>query len=201
MKIGLLTDIHEEVELAAEAIAQLRRREVDEIICLGDFCAMEKRLTEVCELLLREKVDSVWGNHDFGLCVDAREGQATQYPDVVQTFVRSVKPRIEIEPFLFCHVEPWLDTNKLQDLWYYEGKPEAAEQRARIFSHQGWQIAFAGHYHQWLAYSESGPLEWNGTSELNLSGNRYFVVIDACMKGQFATFDTESCVLTPLSCR
>ncbi len=74
MRIGLLTDIHEAVEHATAAIRELRRREVDDIICLGDFCALETRLTEMCDLLLREKVRSVWGNHDFGLCEDVIAG-------------------------------------------------------------------------------------------------------------------------------
>jgi len=34
MKLGLLSDIHEAVEPTAAAIEELRRRAVDEIICL-----------------------------------------------------------------------------------------------------------------------------------------------------------------------
>ena len=200
MRIGLLTDIHEAVEHAAAAIRELRRREVDEIICLGDFCALETRLTEMCNLLFREKVRTVWGNHDFGLCEDVIAGNATGYPRVVQEFARTVKPKIQVDSCLFCHVEPWLDTSKLEDLWYYEGKPDTNEQRARIFANTGWDVAFAGHYHDWLAYSATGSLEWNGQSELDLSRERHFVVIDACMNGQFALFDTQSRVLTPLHC-
>ncbi len=200
MRIGLLTDIHEAVELAAAAIGELRRHEVETIICLGDFCAMEERLAEMCDLLLRENVRSVWGNHDFGLCADANHGRATKYPSHVQEFARTVQPRIVIDSCLFGHVEPWLDTNKIEDLWYYEGPPETDEQFARIFANKGWQLAFAGHYHYWLAYSAAGQLDWQGDKELDLSQGRHFVVVDACMKGQFATFDTESRILTPLSC-
>lgn len=200
MKIGLLTDIHEAVEHAAAAIEELRRRDAETIISLGDFCCMEERLSEMCELLLRENVRSVWGNHDFGLCADVAAGRATQYPAHVQEFVRSVESRIEIESCLFCHVEPWLDTNQLEDLWYYEGQPETQEQRARIFASGPWQTAFAGHYHRWLAYTAAGQVPWHGERALDLSQDRHFIVIDACLKGQFALFDSRSRILTPLSC-
>lgn len=199
MRIGILTDIHEHLEFASKAIESLQNLEVDEIISLGDFCQMEERLKEICELLLKHEIKSVWGNHDFGLCNDVQSGRRKDYPNVVLEFVSTVRSKIKLDNFLFCHVEPWLNPESLQDLWYYEGEPDTDEKRHRVFSDRDWDIAFAGHYHRWLAFTESGRLAWNGEADLELSGQRHFVVIDACMHGSYAVFDTETRILTPMS--
>ncbi len=208
MRIGILTDIHEAVEGAAAVIDLMREQNVDEIICLGDFCEMGTRLEETCELLLRERVQCVWGNHDFGLCEEARLGPVERYPLVVAEFAKTAVARIQIGELLFMHVEPWLDPNEITDLWYFEGVPDTVEKRARIFADrgpadqgeegQGWRIAFAGHYHTWLAVTEDEPHTWDGTTPLDLSHGRHFVVIDACLNGHCTIFDTDSQLLTPL---
>jgi hypothetical protein len=38
-------------------------------------------------------------------------------------FVGGLQPRMEIDGCLFAHVEPWLDPEKIEDLWYLEGLP------------------------------------------------------------------------------
>jgi hypothetical protein len=60
---------------------------------------------------------------------------------------------------------------------------------------------FIGHFHRWLVMTPSGPLDWNGESPLALSrDNRHLIVVAHLMQGWFATFDTESDVLTPYRC-
>ena len=199
MRVGILTDIHEHLEYASKAIDALENLQVDEILSLGDFCQMEEQLEEVCELLLNHGVRSVWGNHDFGLCEDIQSGRRKDYPSVVLEFVASVRPTITLDQCLFGHVEPWLDAQSLHALWYYEGEPDTDEKRQRIFSSPGWEISFAGHYHKWLAFTESEKLDWQGETTLDLSGQRHFVVIDACMLGSYAVFDTDTRILTPKS--
>ncbi len=51
MKLGLITDIHEHVELLRSALDQLRREQVDKIVMLGDVFEMGERMQETCELL------------------------------------------------------------------------------------------------------------------------------------------------------
>lgn len=199
MRIGLLTDIHEAVEHATAAIRELRRREVDDIICLGDFCALETRLTEMCDLLLREKVRSVWGNHDFGLCVDLDDDIRQKYPSVVIEYMASLKPRLLVGGCHFTHVEPWLNPENLADLWYFEGPPDDRGKLERIFNAVPNRIMFAGHYHRWLLVTPDGMREWNGDSPIRLDHGRYFVVVGALCEGQFAIFDTDTSELLPFS--
>lgn len=199
MRIGIITDLHEHLEYTAKAIEAMKNHGVEEILCLGDFCKMEEELDEICQLLLEHEIKSVWGNHDYGLCDDIQSGRREDYSQSVMKFALTVRPRIRIDRFSFSHVEPWLNPNSLQDLWYYEGEPDTPEKLRRVFGDRSWDIAFAGHYHRWLAYTESSKLDWEGDTELDLGGQRFFVVIDACMHGACAVFDTTSRILTPIN--
>ena len=41
---------------------------------------------------------------------------------------------LDVEGCLFTQVEPWLDPEKIEDLWYFDGPPETPEQVARSFA-------------------------------------------------------------------
>lgn len=198
MLLGLITDLHEEPELAQAVILAMRQKGIDCIVFLGDFCSMGQRLNETCEVLFREGVECVWGNHDFGLCEDARNGVLTEYAQVVTQFAAKAHANLKIGDMHFSHVEPWLDPDELSDLWYYDGLPDNDEKRARLFAANHWRLAFGGHYHCWFAVRETGSVEWDGTQPLDLSEGRWFVVIDTCMNGSFAILDTDRSLLTPL---
>lgn len=197
MRIGLLADIHESVDYLELALEQLAKESVDRIISLGDFCECGTQLERTCQLLLDANVEGVWGNHDFGLCEDARQGTLTDYSQSVVQFSAAQVANLRFESLFFSHVEPWLDHNRLEDLWYFEGVPDTPEKRRRLFAAYDFKIAFAGHMHTWLAISETGNRAWNGKVPLNLSGERHFVIIDACCRGCFAVYDTSTQILTP----
>lgn len=198
MKLGIITDVHEHTHQLEMALEALRCARVDQIISLGDFCENGQNLAATCQLLLDADVVGVWGNHDYGLCIDALEGEIENRPSHVQEFARNMRPTISLADCFFSHIEPWLDPNRLEDLWYLGVAPESSERIERIFAGGDWRIAFAGHYHQWLAVSQHGPLAWKGDCELDLSDGRYLIIIDAVMRGCCATFSTDSCILTPI---
>ena len=51
MRLGLLADIHEAVELLEQALELFRREGVDEVVHLGDVCAMNRHLGPTTDLL------------------------------------------------------------------------------------------------------------------------------------------------------
>ena len=197
MKLGLITDIHEQVELLRSALDQLSEQ-VDQIVVIGDVFETGERIVETCQLLADAQVIGVWGNHDFGLCDDPPDALREQYGDLVVDFMSSLQARLEIEGCLFQHVEPWLNPNDITDLWYFEGVPDTPEKIARIFQAMPHRLAFAGHYHGWLKVTPGGITDWAGEVTVRLAEpERYFVVIGALCYGRYATFDTESFELMP----
>ena len=68
-------------------------------------------------MLAEAKAIGVWGNHDFGLCVDLDDDIRAKYPSVVIDFMASLRPRLDVGGCHFTHVEPWLNPEEVADLW------------------------------------------------------------------------------------
>jgi predicted phosphodiesterase len=191
MRLGLITDVHESVELLRAALENFRAASVDQVVVLGDVFETGERIEETCEVLLEAKAIGVWGNHDFGMCCNPPQSFRDKYGDMVVDFMSSLRPRLEIEGCHFTHTEPWLDPEELLDLWYFDGLPDEPAKVARIFESTSHRIMFAGHLHLWLLATPDGMLEWKGKPQ------RYYSVLGALCYGNYAVFDTETCELVP----
>lgn len=197
MKLGILTDIHEHVGNLRSALQNLQREQVDQIVIIGDVFETGRQLNEACRLLADARAIGVWGNHDFGLCVDPTDESRMRYSSDALRFMGTLLPRLKLRDCHFAHVEPWLDPEKLEDLWYYDGVPDDDRKRDRIFAAVPHRIMFGGHYHRWLLIRPDGADGWQGERSVHLTDGRYFVVVGALCEGAYATFDTESCELKP----
>jgi predicted phosphodiesterase len=201
MRLGLVTDIHECVDKLREALGRFRREGVEQVVVIGDVCAMGEQLEETCALLREAKAVGVWGNHDFGVCVDPLTEVCQRYSPAVLEYMASLRPRMEIDGCYFSHIEPWLNAESLFDLWYfdYDGLVNTPQKVQRIFGAVPHRLILAGHYHQWMLVSENGMEPWQGERPISLGdGRRYFVVINALCDGCSALLDTKSLELVPL---
>ena len=69
---------------------------------------------------------------------------------------------------------------------------------ARSFAAIPHRAAFLGHFHRWLALTEAGRVEWDGTAPLHFEPEkRYLVVVAPLFRGAFAVIDTRHWVLEP----
>ena len=198
MRLGLLADIHEEVNHLRWAIAALRDRGVDQFVVLGDIFETGRRIDETVELLCPLNSCGVWGNHDFGLCRQVSERIRNRYSQQTLKYFATLQPRIEIQGYRFQHIEPFLDPEQLEDLWWYGGD-------GFLDSHRSFQACsssrmFMGHVHRWEAIVPERNLAWNGIVKLKLDGGtRYLFAIHAVAQGHCAVFDTELDSLEPIS--
>lgn len=200
MRLGLIADIHEAVDELAAALDVLRSEGADSYIVLGDIFEMGERIEETVELLSETGAQGVWGNHDFGFCVDADDEVMAKYSSNVRGLLGSLKPSLEIDDCFFSHVEPWLDPHRLEDLWYYDGVFETDEQIARCFEAGKGRVFFMGHYHSRRLANTKGLLDWDEMHPYTLSPpERFLVVVGAVCEGRFALYDTETCVLSALT--
>ena len=62
--IGIISDMHGDVERLQQAIDACRERQCARIICLGDIVEGELFDEETIDLLQREKLECIRGNHD-----------------------------------------------------------------------------------------------------------------------------------------
>ncbi len=198
MKLGLITDIHEHVELLRLALDRFATNQVDQVVVIGDLCVVGKRLEETCRLLSDVNAIGVWGNHDFGLCFDPDDDARAKYSVAVIDYMTSLRPRLEVCGCYFSHIEPWLNPEDIADLWYSDGPPDEHQKLDRIFDAVPNRVMFAGHYHKWLLVTQHGIADWRGDTPVRLSDDhRYFVVIGAMCEGWSATYDSDTTELIP----
>lgn len=200
MKLGLLTDIHEQVEFLRIALDHFRREQVDQIVVIGDVIGMGDRIEETCRLLTEASAIGVWGNHDYGICTSEPDVTRSSFSATTIGFMTSLLPRLELNGCYFTHVEPWLDPEDIADLWFFDGPPEANERLDLIFNAKPHRLMFAGHYHKWLLATPDGIADWAGECKIRLNNGRYFVVVGGLLYGQYAIFDTETSELVPYEC-
>jgi predicted phosphodiesterase len=197
MKLGIVADIHEEIDSLAEALSLLRREAVDQIVVLGDLFETGKRINETATLLADVGAIGVWGNHDLGLCHEPEELIRSRYAGAGLDFLLTLRPRLEIGGYLFTHGLPcWNPTDPT--IFYLGDRPESEEGRRAAFTAFSCRAAFVGHFHRWLLAMPEGKLDWNGGGPAELdSAQRYLVVVAAVSDGWCATFDTEKSLLLP----
>jgi len=202
MRIGILTDIHDDIPRLRHALTRLAAARVDQIGVLGDVYDAfdrEPRGTQIADMLTAAKAKMIWGNHDFALCCNPPEAAYAIYPQPVLDFLATFEPCWQIENCHFSHVEPWLDLHKREDLWSFNGIPNTAERAARSFAAVPQRFIFLGHFHRWLLTGVSGPIPWDASSPISLADQeRCLIVVAPLFAGHGALFDTGSCVLTPL---
>lgn len=200
MRLGLLADIHEHVEFLALAIERCRAGSADEFLALGDVFESGRRLDQTAALLLAQRTRGVWGNHDFGLCVDPDQRTLSKYGPATMRYFSAFTARIVLDDLLLQHVMPHRDPNLLEDLWHGpEDLPETDERRAQCFGGTRARVSIVGHFHRWLAATPGEVLDWDGREPLHLDAERRFlVVVDAVENGRCAILDTDRRVIEPI---
>jgi hypothetical protein len=109
MRIGILADVHEDVEGLAAALALLKREAADLLVVLGDVFDSGKRIGETVALLAEAGAVGVWGNHELGLCHKPSERIRSRYAGLVLDFMGTLRPRLEADGCLFSHGLPCWD--------------------------------------------------------------------------------------------
>jgi hypothetical protein len=199
LKLGILADVHEAAAPLREAIGRLRGGGAERFVLLGDVFENGRNLDEIIAILEEVKIVGVFGNHELGICLDPDEGMRQRYAGPVFDFFARLRGRHEEGDCLFTHTQAWMDPGDLDQPWYLHDLPETAELLARNFAATDRRVLFQGHYHRWLAATESGPLPWRGEGPLTLApGRRWLVVVHAVLNGWCARYDTDTSELTPV---
>jgi len=198
VKLGIVSDIHEAVELLDRALARFRAERVARVVVLGDVFETGARLDACVGLLARVGAVGVFGNHDHGLARPSDYHRA-RYSAAVLEFMGALRPSLEIDGCLFAHREPWLDGSDVAQIWHVDEEPLTPDLLARSFDAAPHRAIFVGHFHRWLAASRAGILPWTGSDPLILPREiPTLVVVNAVCEGFAATFDTTSNELSPV---
>src|SRR5262245_14214116 len=201
MRIGIVTDVHDELEQLSLAPDSPRSEAVEAIVPLGatiDRFGAWDRATEVAALMSAARVVGVWGNHDYDLCREPSLELRARFSPATLEYMATICPQLEVGGCHFSHVEPWLDPLDPGKLWCFEGVPETEDRLRKCFDAVPHRVVFLGHFHRWFAATEDGRLDWDGTTPLHFEpARRYLVVVAPMFSGAFAVIDTDRWVLEP----
>jgi predicted phosphodiesterase len=204
MRIGLVTDIHNDADALSGALAALNARGIDLLVTLGDTCDVflpDDGIALVATMLQEQNAVGVWGNHDFVLCRNVDDRYLTRYAgSPVLDFMAGMMPTLVVGDCHFSHLEPLGDPHDVAHLWSLRDKPfDLMELAAPSFAAVDHRLLFIGHYHRWWAATPQGSLDWAGDRPLELDSNqRYFVVVGPVLGGWCGWLDTDAGVLLPL---
>jgi predicted phosphodiesterase len=192
MRIAVIADVHANLAALNAVLADIERRDVGEIVCLGDIVGYNAQPRE-CIRLVGERCDVVVkGNHDVA-CVNASPDPGTNpVAATLQRWTRSVLepddvaylstlPNVWVDPAGFvaahaCYLNEHFYTGYVTSTML-EANFDALRARA------GWPgIAFCGHTHtQMCAWRRQGTVTEIGLRDVEMTdGSRKMTVpVDA----------------------
>ena len=65
MKIAVFTDIHGNLEALTAILNDIKKQNVDSIICLGDTIGIGPQSKECMNVIIENEIDMVSGNHEL----------------------------------------------------------------------------------------------------------------------------------------
>lgn len=68
MRLAILSDVHGNLPACEAVLQDIERRDVDQILCLGDMVGYGPRPAEVLQLLRQAGARMILGNHDAAVC-------------------------------------------------------------------------------------------------------------------------------------
>ncbi len=152
MKVGIISDIHANLEALNEVLKELRSRKVDFTICLGDIVGYGPDPNEVVEICKREVDICVLGNHDYAILYP--EKSLKHFNVIARSSILWTASVLEEENKRFLRSLPLKDT--FRDMEIVHSNPGFPMDWAYIFSLEDavfyfqfverW-ITFIGHTH------------------------------------------------------
>jgi diadenosine tetraphosphatase ApaH/serine/threonine PP2A family protein phosphatase len=211
MRIGILSDIHSNLEALTRALAALERHRPDRLVCLGDVVGYGASVNECCELVRKVSAVTLLGNHDAAV---AGRMDYSFYYDAARHALDWTAARIAPE-----HLE-WLRTlpyaHRLDGVQFTHGNPVnpeayeyvfAVEQARELVPHFETlaDVNFIGHSHlcKTFALSPAGDVSEVVATRFGLRrGYKYVVSVgsigqprDCDNRACFVVYDSDSRVV------
>lgn len=175
LKLGLIADVHANAEHLRRALAVLRARGADVILCAGDLADGDSEGQAAADLIREQAIPCVQGNHDLAATranADAwreRWDEASFGPppwqygedalsDENRAFLRDLPPTRRFEfagkRVLLTHAAPWDQTTYI----FPNGRPAPFE---RIATEAEADVVILGHTHLPMAVEVNGVWVFN----------------------------------------
>lgn len=206
MRIGIISDVHSNIEALTAVAEEIERLECDMVICLGDVVGYGASPNECCELLRSLAAVTILGNHDaavagrmdysfyYDAARHALDWTASRLNETHLDWLKGLSYTHRLENVGFCHGSP-LDPEAFEYI-FEEGQ---ARNLLPILAELP-EITFIGHSHLCRAFAlEEGEVH-DVVAQRFMVKNGYRYICSVGSVGQprdldnracFATYDTE----------
>ncbi len=142
MKIAIIADIHGNLEALEAVLNHIKSKEVDKIICLGDIVGYGSSPNECIELIKKNEIQAIQGNHDLNAVTlekldwfNDNAKEALKFTNKILTeenkkFLKELPETLEIKnkknkllaihgspkDHLYEYLEPTTDEDKIKDM-------------------------------------------------------------------------------------
>lgn len=183
MVVALIADIHANLEALIAVLAEIDKRGVKKIVCLGDLTGYNANPNEVVDIIRERSIPTIMGNHDAAVCgledpwffraaaKKAIEWQFEQLRDDNKRWLAKAPEQIAFNgTFLVVHGSPSSRDDYIID-WL------DAMRQLEYLSVRDVNVCFFGHSHRPSFFSEKGnstPPDAHSVATLQ-PNNRYFI--------------------------
>lgn len=160
MRLGVISDIHSNLEALTTTLEILQTENVDEVICIGDIVGYGANPNECIDLVRRHCSVGLLGNHDLA-AADLRH--AEYFTSLARAAIEWTSRTLTPEGREFLRGLPY--TAVREDLLFVHASPEepgewnyiiSAMDARGAFRHFSEKICFVGHSHVPGVYAETG---------------------------------------------
>lgn len=159
MKFGIISDIHGNLEALEAVLEKLHGLNVVQIYNLGDITGYGASSSEVIELLRKNKVESVEGNHDWAMYdrVEAENFNITARKSVSKIsktlsekdikYLKDLPTSIDFDSIQLVHGMPSKSNDRYSMVNNYAQEFMISSRVNYLFDRFDKQMAFVGHSH------------------------------------------------------
>lgn len=215
MRFAILSDIHANLEALETVLADVRQRECDRIVCLGDFVGYGPNPNECVERLVPLVAErSVAGNHDRAAVSQLEITSFNVYAqEAILWTQRTLRP--SVASYLSALPAEWSNTTSLAFLAVHGSPRDPIEEYVldsrtarENFRHRAFPLCFIGHSHvPGLFISTEEAVEaypFPPAEEVRLHpASRYLINVgsvgqprDGDPRAAYAVLDTDAAVVT-----
>jgi diadenosine tetraphosphatase ApaH/serine/threonine PP2A family protein phosphatase len=208
MRIGLISDIHSNLEALTQSLAALERSRPDRVVCLGDVVGYGASVNECCDLVRKVAEVTLLGNHDAA--VSGRMDYSFYY-DAARHALDWTASRIQADHMDWLRGLPYV--HRIENVQFSHGNPVtpdayeyvfAIEQARELLPHLDAlaDVNFIGHSHLCKAFAlnAAGDVTEVVANKFGLRrGYKYVISVgsigqprDCDNRASFVVYDTDA---------
>lgn len=181
MRYAIVSDIHANLQALETVLADIDRRGVDQIVCLGDVVGYNANPNECSEILQERNIPTVLGNHDSVACgiddpagfnpvaLEAAIWTRKQITKNVKEWLLNLPDALNFGDFVAVHGAP-RNRNTYMFSW------EDILPHLSFLEEQNSPICMFGHTHSPGIYSSDGAYSLDENNTFQITDNKgYFI--------------------------